>query len=146
VNSIEAAFTAKVMSDPENKISAAGNPWMRFSVAIGEGESVQYAQVAVFGDQAAKIAGQITKGSKVYCEGKIRLDRWEKEGEKRAGLSLAAWRCDLIGQIGKSKPPRETMGSAPITASSFAGPTQRTKPGDQGRDNFEFNDEIPFGR
>jgi single-strand DNA-binding protein len=137
MNGIEACFTAKVMSDPENKISAAGNAWMRFSVAIGEGESVQYAQIAVFGDQAEKITGQIVKGSKVYCEGKIRLDRWEKDGEKRSGLSLAAWRCDLIGQIGKSKPSREGPDGP---SSSFAASSKRQRPAVQGRD--EFTDRL----
>ena len=33
---------------------------------------------------------------------------------------------------------------APITASSFAGPATRERPQVQGRNQYEFNDEIPF--
>jgi single-stranded DNA-binding protein len=82
MDALEACFTGKVITEPESKISAAGNAWMRFNVAIGEGEEVQYIQVKAFGDTAAKLRGQIAKGSKVYAEGKLRLDRWQKMAPK----------------------------------------------------------------
>jgi len=134
MNGIEAAFTAKVVSEPENRISNAGNAWMRFSVTIGEGDDAQFCQVAVFGDQAAKLSGNIAKLSKVYCEGRLKLDRWEKDGEKRSGLSLAAWRCDLIGQIGANKPGRQSSECKPEHA--------REKPKVVGRD--DFGDRLSF--
>ena len=136
---IEACFTARIVSDPENKISAAGNAWTRFNVAIGEGDDAQFCQVRIFGDVAAKLSGQIVKGSKVYCEGRLKLDKWEKDGQHRSGISLAAWRCDLIAQIGKNKPPRRTDTSG---TPSFAGTVyQREAPKIIGLDDFD--DPLP---
>jgi single-stranded DNA-binding protein len=106
MNVIEACFTARVTSDPESRMSQAGKAWMKFSAAIGEGETTQYCGVAVFGDVAAKISGHIAKGSKIYAEGRLKLDRWQKDGVEKSGLSLSAWRCDLMAQIGKNKPPK----------------------------------------
>jgi single-stranded DNA-binding protein len=113
MNAIEACFTARVTSDPESRMSQAGKPWMKFNAAIGEGEATQYCNVAVFGDVAAKISGQIAKGSKIYAEGRLKLDRWQKDGQEKSGLSLSAWRCDLIAQIGKNKPPKPGIESFP---------------------------------
>jgi single-strand DNA-binding protein len=172
MNGIEAAFTAKVVSEPENRIAASsGNPWMRFSVSIGEGDDAQFCNVAVFGDVAAKLSGHIAKLSKVYCEGRLKLDRWEKDGQQRSGLSLAAWRCDPIGQIGKNKPsrekseepeqrpgrqvesyganpykrqePRHPVGAAFKAKEPEFEPHRREKPKIPGL-NDDFRDELPF--
>jgi len=132
MNSIEACFTGRVTSDPESRLSQAGKPWMKFNAAIGEGETVQYCNVAVFGDVAAKLSGQISKGSKIYAEGRLKLDKWQKDGQERSGLSLAAWRCDLIGQIGQNKSPRsEGKQSFPPV------PEGRERRGVVGRDDFD---------
>lgn len=156
MNGIEACFTAKVVSEPENRISNAGNAWMRFSVMIGEGDDAQFCQVAVFGDVAAKLSGHIAKLSKVYCEGRLKLDRWEtKDGEKRSGLSLAAWRCDILGQIEMNKPARQkSVEPAPalkniaahqLAEAAFkAEPHSRERPKIVGRDDFDFGDRISF--
>ena len=61
-------------------------------------------QVACFGDVAERIAASVTKGSRVYCEGGLRLEKWaNKEGRERTTLSVAAWRVDVLGQIGRNK-------------------------------------------
>jgi single-strand DNA-binding protein len=132
MNNIEAAFVGKVTSEPESKIAASGNAYLRLNIAVGEGEALQYVNVAVFKDEAAKLSGKVIKGSRVYCEGRLKLDRWEKDGEKRSGLSLAAWRCDLLGQIGQNKPPRgESKQSFPPL------PEGRERRGVVGRDDFD---------
>jgi single-stranded DNA-binding protein len=124
VNAIEACFTARVTSDPESRMSQAGKPWMKFHAAFGEGETVQYCQVAVFGDQAAKLSGQISKGSKIYAEGRIKLDRWEKDGQEKSSLSLSAWRVEILAQIGKNKPPRSESKPSFASASEHRDPAR----------------------
>jgi single-stranded DNA-binding protein len=131
MNAIEACFTARVTSDPESRMSQAGKPWMKFNAAIGEGETVQYCQVAVFGDVAAKISGQTAKGSKIYAEGRLKLDRWQKDGAEKSGLSLSAWRIEILAQIGKNKPSKPGMESFPPV------PEGRERRGIVGRDDFD---------
>lgn len=36
-------------------------------------------------------------------EGSLTLRTWEKNGETRAGLNVAAWKCEKLGAIGRNK-------------------------------------------
>jgi single-stranded DNA-binding protein len=104
---IEVAFFATVIRDPEPKTSQSGKPYMRINCRDGDGEQAQWINVTVFGDQVAELAGKVVKGSRVYVEGRLSLDEWTgQDGVKRHGLSVAAWRFELP-KIGRNRPPRE---------------------------------------
>jgi single-strand DNA-binding protein len=105
--SIESAFIGRVGTEPELRNSQAGKPWCGFSVAVGTDDATQWVQVAVFGETAERIAASLHKGDRVYVEGSIKLNRWQKDGEQKSGLSVAAWKAEKLGQIGRNKPPRE---------------------------------------
>jgi single-stranded DNA-binding protein len=46
-------------------------------------------------------------GNKVYVEGTLRLSEWTgRNGEKRTGLSVAAWKTEKLGGIGRNKPAK----------------------------------------
>jgi single-strand DNA-binding protein len=107
MNTIECAFAGRVGTEPELKTSAAGKPWLRFSVAAGQDDSVQWVQVACFGDRAQALAESLHKGDRAYVEGNLRLSEWTSlAGEKRVGLSVAAWKVEKLGQIGRSRLPK----------------------------------------
>jgi single-stranded DNA-binding protein len=62
-----------------------------------------FMQVAIFGDATVAL-GRIEKNEKLYAEGSIRISEWmTAAGEKRTGLSMAAWRAERPG-IGRNKP------------------------------------------
>ena len=68
-------------------IDAAGKRYLTFAAGVGEGETIQWIRVACFGDRAQELASLLRKGSRVYCEGRLRLDEWEsKDGDKRRGI------------------------------------------------------------
>ena len=111
---IEAAFWGKLAKPPELRTSKAGNAFatMSVAVAIGQGddgkEILQWVRVACFGTTAEIIAAQARKGDRIYCEGILTLNSWAAtSGEKRTGLNLAAFRCEKIPAIGKSRPRQE---------------------------------------
>jgi single-strand DNA-binding protein len=107
MNGIEAAFIARVGTEPELKTSAAGKPWAAFNAAVGSGDDVQWVRVAVFGDLAEGLAGHVLKGDRLYCEGRLKLNEWtDREGKSRTGLSVAAWKIEKLGQIGRNKPAK----------------------------------------
>jgi single-stranded DNA-binding protein len=57
---------------------------------------------------ATELAGTLHKGDRVYCEGNLRLNEWSTQaGENRAGLSVAAWKVEKLGAIGRNKPPKQ---------------------------------------
>jgi single-stranded DNA-binding protein len=47
-----------------------------------------------------------TRANRVYVEGNLKLNTWEKDGEKRAGLSVAGWKVEKLGRIGRNRPPK----------------------------------------
>jgi len=101
---IEAAFIGRLAQDPELRTSAAGKPWARLSMAVGNGDDTQWVSVLTFGEIAEQLCAAMHKGDKLYVEGTLRLNEWTgREGEKRTGLSVAAWKAEKLGAIGRSK-------------------------------------------
>ena len=105
--SIEAAFIGRLGQDPELKTSAAGKPWARLHLAVGTDAETQWISVAIFGEIAERLCATLHKGDKVYVEGTLRLTEWAgRDGEKRVSLSVAAWKADKLGAIGRNRPRR----------------------------------------
>jgi single-strand DNA-binding protein len=129
---IDAAFYGTVVRDAEAKISKNGKAYARFTVRDGDGDAAQFVSVMYFGADTGEIAAKIAKGTRIYVEGTLRLDRWEKDGEPRVGLSVMSWhaRVPAIGQH-KSK-----KAAAAPTDHTAAAPVQQT-------DDFP-SDNIPF--
>jgi single-stranded DNA-binding protein len=43
----------------------------------------------------------------VYVEGRLTMNTWEgKGGQPRTGLSVSAWRVEVLGRIGKNRPAK----------------------------------------
>jgi|GEM_PF-1217873 len=144
MNSIKVAFMGRLGSDPELRTSQAGKPWAALAVAVGDGDEVQWVRVAVFGEKAEQVAGSVHKGERVYCEGTLKLNTWtDREGQQRAGLSVAAWRCQPIGQIGQRKPQKpRNGGQAPAPETPEAGEGRQRAPAP--RSQTWPDDPIPF--
>jgi len=103
---IECACIGRVAAAPELKTSAGGKPWASFNVAVGQGDEAQWLRVVVFGDTAERLAGTLVKADRVYVEGALTMNTWrDREGEKRAGLNVAASKCERLGAIGRNRPP-----------------------------------------
>jgi single-strand DNA-binding protein len=106
---IEAALTGRVISSAiELKTSAKGNIWTKFAVSTGQEEGVGIVQIAAFGEVAQAVAAAATKGTRLYVEGTLRLEHWRsRDGQEKSGLALAAWRVEILGQIGKRRVSKE---------------------------------------
>jgi single stranded DNA-binding protein len=97
---ITACFVGRLGQDVEMRRSASGKDWCRLSVGV-EGDEVTWVSVAVFEERARALEG-LAKGVEVYVEGRLSMNTWEgKDGQQRTGLSVAAWRIDVLGQIGR---------------------------------------------
>lgn len=99
---IECAITGRLAQEVQLRTSKSGKPWASLSIAVGADDDVQWVRCACFGETAEQ-AAKIVKGATVYIEGKIRLDRWEKDGEAKAGLSVTASIVMALGQIGRRR-------------------------------------------
>ena len=106
MSGIDCACIAKVVSETvELRTSAKGVIWAGFSAVVGSGDDATYLRVSVFGDVAQKLAGNITRGDKLYLEGQLTLSRYRKDGEERVNLQVAASKCEPLG-IGRNRAKR----------------------------------------
>lgn len=61
-------------------------------------DEVTFVDVTLWGRQA-EIAGEfLSKGSPVLIEGRLKLDTWESEGQKRSKLKVIGERIHLLGR------------------------------------------------
>jgi len=136
-DTIECAFAGCVGKDPELRTSQAGKPWCSFAVAVGQDDATQWVRVALFGEKAEEAARTIAKGDRVHVEGRLKLSTWEKDGEARHGLEVAAWLAQPLGKIGNRKPEKPKPASAATVNATRA----VQSPLDQ---RASLDDPIPF--
>ena len=79
------------------KCKAGDTPVINFIIAVderrkgkgGEWESYpNYIECALFGARAKALSDALTKGVKVYVQGKLHQSRWEKDGQNRSKVTV----------------------------------------------------------
>lgn len=130
--------------DPECRHIPSGTAVSDIGIAVNDrrksptGEWVDettFVDVTLWGRQA-EIAGEyLSKGSPVLIEGRLKLDTWEAEGQKRSKLKVVGEKLQLIGRPGEGG----SGGGGPKTGFHTA-PT--TSPAST--DQFGGDEEIPF--
>lgn len=115
--------------DPESKHTANGTSVSNFSVATSETwkdkstgerkEATEWHRVVAFGRTAEVVNEYLTKGSKVFVEGKIQTRKWQdKEGNDRYTTEILANNIKMIGGKSESgsqqaQPPQQAPQQAP---------------------------------
>lgn len=91
--------------DAETRYTAAGNSVTTFSLACSETwkehgepkEHTEWFQCVLWGGLGEKIAQYLTKGTKVYVEGRHRTRKWEaKDGHKGSSLEIHIDQIQLL--------------------------------------------------
>ena len=63
-------------------------------------EETTFVDVTLWG-RTAEVAGEyLSKGSPVFIEGRLKLDTWEQDGQKRSKLKVVGEKMQLIGGRG----------------------------------------------
>jgi single-strand DNA-binding protein len=66
-------------------------------------EKTVFVDVVVWGKQAEATGKHMTKGNPIAVEGKLQLDQWEKDGEKRQKLCVRAERVHFLHRAAKKE-------------------------------------------
>src|SRR5215469_8828933 len=124
--------------DPEKRYTQDGRPVTRFSVAAttrrkgrdGEWEDhTEWFSVTVFGRQAETLAERLSKGTRVYVEGRLESRQYETQtGGKGFSLDVVANEVipldtrprgegDFAGELDSAAPARNFSGNQPRSAS-----------------------------
>jgi single-strand DNA-binding protein len=110
-------------------------------------DEATFFDVKFFG-RTAEIAGEyLSKGSPVHLEGRLKLDMWEKDGQKRSKLYVIVEHMQLIGgkptgEAGAASRPRTTAQVQEVYHEAGAQSGSSMSGHDHG-DSFE-DSSIPF--
>ena len=102
--------------DPELKYTTSGRSVCNMSIANNRiytknGEKVtevSYFDIEIWGVVAENCAKYLTKGSGVIVEGRLKQDRWEKDGKTQSRVRIAANSVHFMPKRGDSTVPRES--------------------------------------
>jgi single-strand DNA-binding protein len=64
-------------------------------------EDVVFVDVTLWGRTAEIASEYLSKGSPVLIEGRLKLDRWEKDGQKHSKLRVTGERMQMLGSKGE---------------------------------------------
>lgn len=100
-------------------------------------EEAHFFDVTLWG-RTAEVAGEyLSKGSSVLIEGRLKLDRWEQDGQKRSKIQIVGEKMQMLGGRaggGGTSGPRPTAQPVSQTTSTQSAPAQSAPP----------EDEVPF--
>ncbi len=99
----------RLTKDSELGTSVSGSSYLRFSIAtnrsIKEGEvwkdETSFFDFTLFGGRT-KLTEFLKKGTMVLIESQVRLEHWEKDGEKRQKIGFVVDNIQLLGGNKKS--------------------------------------------
>jgi single-strand DNA-binding protein len=130
-------LVGNVTRDVELRVLGSGTSVADIGMAVNDryknkaGEWVDeptYVDVSAWGRTAEVASEYLQKGSPVLIEGRLKLETWEKDGQKRSKLKVVCEKLQLLGQKGQRQSGAE---DEPVGVS-----------GDNDR-GFD-RDEIPF--
>ena len=131
--------------DPELRYISSGTAVSDIGLAVNDRvkRNDQWVDEATFVDitlwgRTAEVANEyLSKGSPVLIEGRLKLDQWEKDGQKRSKLKVIGERMQMLG--GREGVPRGGRSQAP---SNQAGGFDDYEPAPAS--SAPPDDEIPF--
>ncbi len=143
-----------VTRDIQLRYTPAGTPVTEVGMAVNDrrkgqnGEWIDettFVDVTFWGRTAEVAAEYLSKGSPVFVEGRLKLDTWEKDGQKNYKLRVVCDRMQLLG--GRDGGNRS---SAPSGGNNYSqqppndsAPSQSNSGAEDNSSNFS-GDDIPF--
>lgn len=102
--------------DPEMRFMPDGKAVANISIAITEKykdkngeqkEVTEWVNVAFFGKLAEIVGQYLHKGSQIYVEGKLRTEKYQKDGQDRYITKIIGETMQMVGGKGEGKPKAE---------------------------------------
>src|SRR5262245_58860266 len=91
-------LSGRLTRDPETRHTPSGQSVTNFGIAVNRTyrkkdsdekvEETTFVDVEAWGQTGETFARYMKKGRQVYVEGRLKLDSWEKDGQKRSKLSV----------------------------------------------------------
>jgi len=135
--------------DPELRYIPSGTAVSEIGLAVNDRvkkgdqwvDEVTFVDVTLWG-RTAEIANEyLSKGAPVLVEGRLKLDRWEKDGQKHSKLRVTAEKMQMLGG-------REGAGGGPGGGGGARRSTGKGGVGGGGggdQSNYDESDYMPAG-
>ena len=111
----------------ELRYTPAGTAVAEVGIAINrtvkETKETTFVDVTFWGRTAEVAAEYLDKGSSVLIVGRLQLDTWEKDGEKRSRLRVVCERMEMLSPKG-SKGAATTASAIPPSADEVTSPVE----------------------
>lgn len=101
-------ISGNLTRDSEIRRTQGGTAILVFGVAVNDRRKNQqtgewedypnFVDCTMFGTRAEKLAGMLTKGTKVCILGKLRYMSWEKDGQKRSKIEVIVDDIELMSR------------------------------------------------
>ena len=135
----QASLLGRLTKEPELKYGSSGTAYCKFTLAVNRAfkkDETDFINCTAFGKGAETIAEYVKKGDQFAVTGRIQVDVYEKDGEKRYSTGvmvdgftfISKAKADGTSNAGSSKPKDEAKpagGKAPEV-------------------DFEDDEEFPF--
>ena len=108
--------TTREIGEKDYGYTTNGKAKLSLSIAVNEGygekKSVSYFDVVYWGKPAEAIKPYITKGKQIAVDGRLKQDRWEKDGNKYSRVYIIADSIQLLGgrEDGAQSAPAQSSG------------------------------------
>ena len=113
--------------DPELRYISSGTAVTEIGLAVNDrrknqsgerGDETQFIDITLWARTAEVASEYLSKGSSVLIEGRLKLDRWEKDGQKQSKLRVVGEKMQMLGgRSGGASGGGGPSASAPATAS-----------------------------
>ena len=151
----------RLTRDVELKYTQSGLAVTEIGLAVSDrrknqaGEWVEetvFVDVTLWGRTAEVASEYLSKGSTILIEGRLKLDTWESEGQKRSKLRVVGERMQMVGGRPGSAPPDAAKGreTASYDESEYSSSRSSyddlapTKAGGSGPPGPPPEDNLPF--
>ncbi len=140
-------LTGRLTRDPELKYGQSGKAYCRFSLAVDrpfqKGEA-DFINCVAFGKTAELIGEYLRKGRKTGVQGRLQMNRYEVEGEKRTTYDVIVDNIEFLE--GRNTESSHDNSSQRGYSNSYSKPSKPQAPSHSKpeAESFEDDDEFPF--
>jgi single-strand DNA-binding protein len=144
--------------DPELRYIPSGTAVSEIGLAVNDRvkkgdqwvDETTFVDITLWGRTAEVANEYLSKGSNILIEGRLKLDSWEKDGQKRSKLRVVADKMQMLGSRGEGGGGGGSRGAARPAAS---GRNAQQQPDQESYDDYSSapsaaggfpDDEIPF--
>lgn len=122
-------LTGNLVRDPELRSLPSGASVCQFSIAVNSREKrgeewqdrVDFFDCVVFGNQADNLARFKAKGEPVAIDGRLRQERWEKDGQKHQRVVVKVDSVQFLPSKSREDNASGYGGGQPAPGSSYEG-------------------------